>query len=302
MEKMVSIGIIGAGIWGSNHASALSGLGALCCIYDVDIGRAKSIAERHNVKALKELDDMLESNVDGIVLATPAATHSQIAVKILKAGKGVLIEKPLAINIDQALAIKNAMDVKSRLAVGYEERFNPAVISLIDCLKRKDGISLTIYRVGSRPERIRDVGVVLDTMIHDINIANYIFGPLKVSNVWSEKDKDGKEIFVTATLEGKAGTAYLVASWKSRERLRMGIGASPDAVASSNFITQQSTCLTGGKELAESRNKVDLLKAEDEAFIEYLKGRGKFPAGIDDALADMDLALKILDKIGVSSK
>lgn len=302
MEKMVSIGIIGAGIWGSNHANALSSLGALCCIYDVDIGRAKTIAERHNVKSLQNLDEILESDADGIVLATPAATHSQIAVKILKTGKGVLIEKPLAVNLEQAIAIKNAMDKGSMLAVGYEERFNPAVISLIDCLKRKDGASLAIYRVGNRPERIRDVGVVLDTMIHDINIANYIFGQLKVSNVWSEKDKDGKEIFVTATLESQAGSAYLVASWKSKEKLRMGIGISPDAAASSNFITQQSTCLSGGRELTKSGNRVDLLRAEDEAFINYLKGQGKFPAGIDDAMADMNLALEILDKIGVGSK
>ncbi|MEM0097154.1 MAG: Gfo/Idh/MocA family oxidoreductase [Conexivisphaerales archaeon] len=298
---MNKIGIIGAGMWGSNHANALSNLNALCCIYDINFNIAKNTADRYNINALHNLDEMLESDVDGIVLATPAATHYQIAVKILKAGKGVLIEKPLAVNLNQALAIKNAMNNKSKLAIGYEERFNPAVISLIECLKHKEKISISLFRVGSRPERIKDVGVVLDTMIHDINIANYILGPLKVSGVWSEKDKDKREIFVTVMLEGNKGAAHLTASWMSREKIRMGIGVSTDAVVLSNFITQESECNIGGKKITNGGNKVNLLKEEDEAFIKYLNDEDKFPTCIDDAMADMDIALEILNKIGVSS-
>jgi UDP-N-acetylglucosamine 3-dehydrogenase len=301
MEKMTKIGVIGAGMWGSNHANALSNLKALCCIYDVDFSRAKTIADRYGVRALQDLDEMLRSDVNGIVLATPASTHSQIAVKILKAGKGLLIEKPLAVNLEQALAIKNAMNSESRLAIGYEERFNPAVISLIDCLERKDAKSVALYRVGRRPERIRDVGVVLDTMIHDINIANRIFGQLTVLSAWSEKDEGGREVFVTSTLEGSGGTAHLVASWASRERLRMGIGVCSDAVVSSNFISRESSCTMGGKKITKGGNEDDLLKDEDQAFIKYLGG-GKFPAGIDEGLADMKVATEILDRIGVSSK
>ncbi len=297
---MTKIGIIGIGTWGSNHANVLSNLNSLCCVYDEDLSRSKNIAEHYNVKPVQNIDEMLESDVDGIVLATPAATHSQIAVKILNAGKGVLIEKPLAISMDQALTVKKAIDSGGKLAIGYEERFNPAVISLINCLKGKDNISISLYRIGSRPERIKDVGVVLDTMIHDINIANYLLGPLEVSSVWSTTDINGREIFVTATLDGKRGTAHLVASWISKEKLRMGIGISPDAIVSSDFMKQDSKCLLGGKEVANTLDKIDLLKAEDESFINYLNGKGQFPIGINDAMEDLSIAFDILNQIGVN--
>jgi|GEM_PF-1034666 UDP-N-acetylglucosamine 3-dehydrogenase len=297
MEKMVKIGIIGAGIWGSNHAKALRSLGALCCIYDSDIVRAKNIAQTHGITVMQQLDEMLESDADGIILATPASTHAQIILNILKTGKGLLVEKPMVVDMNQALAVKSQMKADSKLVIGYTERFNPAVISLINCLEDKDKLSLTLFRVGNRPERIKDVGVVLDTMIHDINIVNHLLGPTRVSSAWSVKDVDKREIFVTATVESRTGTAHLVASWISNERLRMGIGVSHGTVVSSNFITQESKCLTGGKELITKGNGVDLLKAEDEAFIRYLRGEEKFPGQVDDAIADLDLALRILNKI-----
>ncbi len=298
---MARIGIIGVGVWGSNHAKVLSSLNSLCCVYDQDLQRAKSIAERYSVIYMKSIDELLESNVDGIVLVTPATTHAIIAVKILKAGKGVLIEKPLSVTMEQAMDIKNYISKGARLAMGYEERFNPAVISLINCLKDKDNLSISLYRVGNRPERIKDVGVVLDTMIHDINIANHILGSLQVSYAWGRRDINGKEIFVTAALKGKTGTAHLVASWASMEKMRMGIGVSSDAIITFDLIKQESRCTFEGKETAfASANKVDLLKAEDEAFIKYLNGEGEFPVGIDDAVKDLSIALEILNKMEAS--
>jgi predicted dehydrogenase len=169
MEK-VRVGIIGVGYLGTQHARILSYLeeAELKGVVDVDFKKAVQIGNRHGVNYYQKYQDMLDE-IDAAIVATPTSEHYSITKQLLREGKSVLVEKPITETVEQgeklvASAEKNGLI----LQVGHLERFNPAVEVLEDMISEPKFIE--VQRLGSFSARSLDINVVLDLMIHDLDI------------------------------------------------------------------------------------------------------------------------------------
>lgn len=194
---MLKIGVIGTGSMGKNHARVCSEIEniELVGIADIDKKATKNIAERFGTKAFFDYKELLP-RVDAAVVATPTITHYKIAMDFLDGGKHVLVEKPICDTIDKAKGlVKRAEKEDLVLAVGHIERHNPAVKFMKDAINSKrfgELITLASKRVSNLPGRIKDVGVIFDFGVHDIDVMRYLAG--EVESVYARAGKFNKNI------------------------------------------------------------------------------------------------------------
>ena len=170
MQKKVKIGVIGAGHLGKHHIKHLSNhsLVELVGFFDIDKENAASVSQTFNIKNFDNEDDLIDL-VEAISIITPTETHYDIAVKCLKKKKDVFIEKPITNTSEQAKTIiKMAASSKNIVQVGHIERFNPT----INQLKSVTGAPhcIEIERLAPFQARGTEVPVVLDLMVHDIDL------------------------------------------------------------------------------------------------------------------------------------
>ena len=169
-DKKVRTAVIGAGKMGTIHAKVYAQLpqSELVAVVDLDANRAKSLAEQYNCLACTDYSDIL-GKVDAVTISTPTVTHLQLAEVFIKNNIAVLVEKPLAATVKEGRKIVDLANKKnSVVAVGHSERCNPVA----QVLKRLDiePKFIEANRISPYPFRSTDVGVVLDVMIHDIDI------------------------------------------------------------------------------------------------------------------------------------
>ncbi|MEM7385143.1 MAG: Gfo/Idh/MocA family oxidoreductase, partial [Verrucomicrobiota bacterium] len=166
----LKIGVVGVGAIGRNHARVLSEIenAELVGVFDADAEAASAIAEAHGTEACPSLEALAEK-VDAVTVATPTQTHLEVGRFFLERGKQVLVEKPLAASLDEArLLVEAAQKNGCVLQVGHIERFNPVLRELEKDLSNPRFIEA--HRLSPFPNRSMDIGVVLDVMIHDLEI------------------------------------------------------------------------------------------------------------------------------------
>ena len=174
---------IGTGGWGKNHTRILSELGVLTAICDANYEKSKECGRKYSVNYYESLDELLNSEeFDGAVVVTPTSTHTEIAMKLVKAKKHVFVEKPMTYKSEDGEELtKLAEKNKVILTCGYIERFNPAVNAvkkIVDEKKFGDLVMLEFHRENRIPLHIKDVGIIHDTSVHDIDTANWLFNDM----------------------------------------------------------------------------------------------------------------------------
>lgn len=169
---MFKIAIIGLGVMGKNHYKTLQQLKQ---VEIVGLCDPFSDSEFKH-KLYRNLDEMLdETQLDGAIVATPTALHKQTAIKCIKRNINLLIEKPVASTIDDAKSILDETNNgKSKVLIGHIERFNPAIQALKNKLADKTIYSINIIRASAFPNRISDVGVLMDLAVHDVDLINFL--------------------------------------------------------------------------------------------------------------------------------
>jgi predicted dehydrogenase len=173
------IAVVGAGYMGRLHAEKLAVLAAegelsFAAVCDVDPARASELAARHGVEALTD-PRALAGRADAAVVAVPTVEHADVGGALLEAGLDLLIEKPIAATREQARALIESARRRGRvLQVGHVERFARAFREIQPVLSRPRFIEA--HRIGPYPARATDVSVVLDLMIHDLDIAMLLVG------------------------------------------------------------------------------------------------------------------------------
>ena len=170
-DTKIRTAVIGAGKMGSIHAKVYSQLPdcQLVGVADMDEKRVRQLAERHNCQAFTDYAKLL-GQVDAVTVATPTVTHLEVAELFLRHRIPVLIEKPLAPNVKEGRRIVSlARRFDTVVAVGHSERCNP-VAQAIKRLDISEPKFIEAHRVSPYPFRSADIGVVLDVMIHDIDI------------------------------------------------------------------------------------------------------------------------------------
>jgi predicted dehydrogenase len=302
MEK-VRIGIIGVGYLGTQHARILSYLeGAeLRGVADIDLKKAMIIGNRHGVSYYQNFMDILDE-IDAAIVAAPTSEHFSITERLLKEGKSVLVEKPMTDTVEQGeelvgLAKKN----KLIFQVGHLERFNPAVEALQDLISEPKFIE--VQRLGSFSARSLDTNVVLDLMIHDLDIIlDLIQDDVKVIRSSGIHVLSEKFDIANARLEFESGcVATLTASRVHQGKVRNLRIFEPTAYYSINYIDQAVKVFplngrqTDIKEL--KIKKEEPLKKELQNFIQCIgDGKTRKVSG-DEGLRALRLAHKVLAEI-----
>jgi len=172
----VRIAVVGVGHLGRHHARiASSSPGArLTGVLDIKPDRAADVAREFGGRPLPDLD-AVAAEADAVVVATPTVSHSEIACRLLERGRDVLVEKPMAASLQEADAILAAARTAGRIVqVGHVERYNPAVEAALAIAGRPGFVE--VHRLGVFTPRSLDVDVVLDLMIHDLQIVRALAG------------------------------------------------------------------------------------------------------------------------------
>ena len=206
--KGIKFGIIGAGSMGKNHARIASVLPGVVLAGVADI-RKEAVEEVSNAYDLPPYNDFVDllPNIEAVCVATPTQTHFEIGEKCLQAGKHLLIEKPFTGVPSLAQTLINlAKERDLMLAVGLIERYNPALLKLLKEIRGEKIIGVNIQRFSPFPERVAETDVVLDMMLHDLDLLPLII-PEEITNIKAKGKKIKTELFdhVTATITFKSG-------------------------------------------------------------------------------------------------
>lgn len=173
MDKL-SVGVVGAGVFGGYHSNkcTLHPDVNFVGVYDPDEERCAGLAKKHGVKAFNNFDDFL-GNIDAAIIACPARFHADMALKALEVDKHVLIEKPIAHDLELAKAILAMSEKKKRVVqIGHQERYVMKAIGLDQVEERP--LSISAKRLSPRSKRGTDVSVTLDLMTHDLDLVFWL--------------------------------------------------------------------------------------------------------------------------------
>jgi UDP-N-acetylglucosamine 3-dehydrogenase len=247
--KKLGVAVIGTGGWGKNHVRVYKELASteLAAVCDVNAERAKTLASQFGVKAYTNSTRMLKNKeIEAVSVCTWSTKLAGEALKALKAGKHVLVEKPMATNTKQAeKLLETAEQNDLHLTVGFLMRFIPGLQHIRGAVENKkigELVCATAKRVSQWPERIGDVGVVKDTAIHDIDVMQYIFNEDPI-NVYAKtgsmrhiKFEDYAQIMLTYK-DGKS--AFIESNWLTPYKTRLLTVTGSGAIMKLDYMTQE---------------------------------------------------------------
>jgi len=307
--KKLGVAVIGAGFWGRNHARNLKELSEtrLVAVCDKDQERAKAVADLFGVEAYSDSRKMLKrQDIEAVTVCVWSTNLAAETMRALKAGKHVLVEKPMANNVLEAKRIVDlAKKNQRKLMVGFLMRFIPGIHRIKEAVEKGE-IGKLVYatarRVSQWPERIGDVGVVKDLAIHDIDITRYLFDDdpvevyAKVGNFKHTKFEDHAQILLT--FKGRK-TAFIEANWLTPYKIRKLIVTGSEAIMTLDYITQEIAIETAGQTVAPRYEVKEPLKLELQHFANsILNDKEPVVTGIDGlkALQVAEAALKSAQK------
>ena len=304
--KKLRVGVVGVGHIGTNHARLYAEIPAadFTAVYDVDLARASTIVKKYRTAATRSLEEFAKL-VDAASVSTPTNSHYEVALSLLKRGKHLLIEKPIAENPRHATELAE-LAARNRLIlqVGHVERFNPVLSALEARLTHPRFIEA--HRLSSYPNRSTDIGVVLDLMIHDLEIILHLVrSPVQNIDAVGVPVLSRGEDIANARIRFENGcVANVTSSRISPERMRKIRVFQEDAYLSLDYEKQSGEIYRreGGK---IKRDKVPIereepLKQQLVSFIECAStGRQPRVSGFQ-ATAALELAVEITKRIGSS--
>jgi UDP-N-acetylglucosamine 3-dehydrogenase len=283
--KKLGVAVIGTGFWGKNHARVYRELESteLIAICDVSAERAKSVADQFGAKAYTSSARMLRNEeIEAVSVCTWSTMLAKEALKALKAGKHVLVEKPMATNTRQAEKLLETAEKNGlHLTVGFLMRFIPGLRQIREAVENKkigELVCATAKRVSQWPERIGDIGVVKDTAIHDIDIMRFISDEepcsvyAKTGSMKHRKFEDYAQIMLTYE-DGKS--AFIESNWLTPYKTRILTVTGSDAIMRLDYITQELWIESAEKTLQPRYPFQEPLKLELQHFADCVTEKKK---------------------------
>lgn len=304
----MNFGVIGVGKMGSSHLRVLAELPSVKSIvaYDTDRARLEEVSKKYGVRTFCELESFFET-VDAVVISSPTETHAELCIKAVEHGKHVLVEKPVAGSVKEAVKIQKAADkTDSKVMVGHIERFNP-VIQRIKSIYEScsdDPKLVTIRRLGPFPPRNRTVGIITDLAVHDIDILRFLTGaePSEVSCFYQTVLNEELEDTALITLAFPNGClGQIILNWLTPFKVRTIEVASQNAYYSGDLMNQR---LVRYEKYGEDGSYVSFeypvsyqepLKAELTAFIDCILSDGEVPVPLSEGIRNLELAERCLE-------
>lgn len=295
----MKVGLIGYGVMGRNHYRVLK---SLRDIEDVVVCDSQCSCENCEVKYSEYIELLENESLDAVLVCVPTSSHLKVASEVLKRKIPVLIEKPIASNVNEA---KKLIELSKRYntpaVVGHVERFNPVVRSLMSELEGKEIYSINITRIGPFPPRINDVGVLVDLSVHDIDLVNCFtgFASIREARVYkSQKLIGNREDNAVITIKFENDIiANITTNWLTPFKKRTIEVATGKAFYSADLMSQELTEFSNYTENNSYliRNcyvqKGEPLIGELKAFVEFVR------SGEEGGLATLRDGLLALETI-----
>jgi predicted dehydrogenase len=305
----VRVGVIGIGHMGQHHTRVLSRLKGveLVGVSDISVERGLETASQYRTRYFEDYNELFK-HVDAVCVAVPTRLHHAVGLAALKAGVHVLIEKPIAASIVEAEALVNAAaEHACLLQVGHIERFNPVFQSLSTVLKTEDLLALEAHRMSPNSNRANDVSVVLDLMIHDIDLMLELTrsNVVSLSAIGNRSEESGNLDYVTATLGFASGVVATLTASKITHRKRRKIAAHcKQSLTEADFLNQeilvhrhvvappnpQLSYRQDGLIERVAITPIEPLQAELEHFVQCIRGGHQPAVGGEQALRALRLA------------
>jgi len=273
---------IGTGGWGKNHTRILSQLGVLTAVCDSNKERSKEYSEKYSVNSYDSVDALLDSeNFDAAFICTPTSTHAQIANQLIQKKKNVFIEKPLTYLSEEGV---NLLELAKKnniiMTCGYIERFNPAVDLVKNYVKSKkygELVMLEFHRENRMPLHIKDVGIIYDTSVHDIDTAMWLFDDTpQVVFARAGSINHEHEDFATIMLGFKENKVAIISSnWITPTRVRNFNAVCTEGIISSDFISQEVRIETKNDSEIPRNEKQEPLQLEIQNFLGAIEGKNE---------------------------
>jgi UDP-N-acetylglucosamine 3-dehydrogenase len=316
--------VIGVGSMGRNHARVYGELGGveLVGVADSDPSVASGVVARYGGEAYTSYLELLEeTKPDLVTLSVPTVDHLEMALEIIHRGVSLLIEKPIAFSVEEGKRIiAEAEGAGVVLMVGHIERFNPAVIALKERLLQDElgkVFLLDAHRKGPFPARIKDVGVVIDLAVHDLDIMRYVTGA-EIVRVYAETERrihSTREDLLSGLVRMSDGTVgTLSINWLTPTKIRELLVTGERGMFRVDYLTQDlyffenaTTALpdwdaikvlrgvSEGKMVRHVVSKKEPLRAELEAFVAAVKGEAPVRVTGEDGLRALELAQAIVE-------
>ncbi|MFM7383098.1 MAG: Gfo/Idh/MocA family oxidoreductase [Microcystaceae cyanobacterium] len=308
----IRIGVIGVGNMGQHHTRVLSLMKDVefVGISDTNVERGLDTASKYRVRFFEHYTDMLP-HVDAVCVAVPTRLHHSVGMACLRAGVHTLIEKPIAASITEAESLVNeAAESQCILQVGHIERFNPAFQELSKVLQTEELLALEAHRMSPYSQRANDVSVVLDLMIHDIDLLLDLVGKpvVKLTASGSRASGSGYLDYVTATLGFTSGiVATLTASKVTHRKIRRIAAHCKSSLTEADFLNNEilihrqttANCSTDYGQVLYRQDgliekvytsNIEPLHAELEHFVYCARGGDQPSVGGEQALKALRLA------------
>ena len=305
--KKIKVGVVGVGYFGRFHAEKYAGLeqADLVGISDLDSSRAEEVARRCRTRPFSRYGDLI-GDVQAVSIAVPTRLHYPVAADFLRQGVDVLLEKPITSTVEEADQLIRLAEGKGLiLQVGQLERFNGALLASREIIQ--DPFLFESHRLSPFLERGADVSVVLDLMIHDIDVLLSLV-PSEVSDIHATGSPvvTSQLDTVTARVEFKNGCiAQLEASRVAEEKTRKTRIHQADGVITIDYLSQKAFLsrtgtipgASGSNPLSEeiTVRKADLVEAEIQSFLQSVRDRQTPRVSGRDGKRALEMALKIVE-------
>ncbi|MDK2896435.1 MAG: hypothetical protein PWP04_555 [Candidatus Atribacteria bacterium] len=303
---VTKVGVIGVGYLGQHHARIYSELPQVDLVGVVDINsqRAIEVANRYGTTPFFDYRDLF-GKVDAVSIVVPTVLHRSIAGHFLEQGVNILIEKPVTTTLEEA---KELMELASRkkvvLQVGHIERFNSAVIELSKIIDHP--VFIDCYRMGPYSKRNVDVGVVLDLMIHDIDIVMSMVKSrvTRVSAFGYPVFSREEDIANAQLLFGNGCIVNLTASRITKKKIRRMEVTQIDSFVSIDYLEQELAVYRKTPSVFPDMlmerpvmQKGEPLRLELEHFVRCVRNGERPLVGLEEGKDALEIALKILEDI-----
>jgi predicted dehydrogenase len=300
MNGQIRVGVVGLGQWGQHHVRVYHNLPGvqLTGVVDTLPREAGAFARRYGAAGYRDYR-MLFGRVDAVSIVVPTALHYEIAREFLQRGVHVLVEKPITTTVDQAAEL---VEIAQRrgvvLLVGHVERFKPAVAALRELVT--DPLFVQVRRVRPwNPRRVMDVGVVLDLMIHDLDIIlTLIRSPVaRVSAIGAAIHGEDEDLAVAHLALRSGCLASFVASRVSPVKAAELEITLPDGSIHLNYLSQQITVNRNGTQRRTIVKGEEPLRAELTHFVECVRGTATPLVPGEHGVRALEVAQDILEKM-----
>jgi len=282
----IKIAVIGVGGWGKNHVRVLHNMGVLEAVCDLSADRAKEIAKKYDTKFYSSIKDLFsnERELNACLVCTPTKSHLSVVRDAIQNGCHVFVEKPLSFSTKECGEMTDlSKKAKVILTCGYVERFNPAVQDLKKIIQKQtygDLLMMEFHRENRMPLHIKDVGVIYDTSVHDIDTAMFLFGKgAKMVFARAGKKFHLFEDFATIMLGFEDQKVAIIASnWVTPKKVRTFSAVCTEGTVNGDFITQEIRIDHADATVIPRRQQFqEPLVLELQSFIEVIEGKRKQP-------------------------